>query len=66
MSDNIIILSTAKRRLSVVKARATLHDLGSHEMEITGQGLRVKATAPAVARPGASARRPLPRTSAGE
>ncbi|HTB73060.1 MAG TPA: ATPase domain-containing protein [Polyangiaceae bacterium] len=64
MSDNIIILSTARRRLSVVKARATLHDLGSHELEITGQGLRVKDAVGAVVRPGP--RRPLPTTSAGE
>lgn len=61
MSDNIVILSTAKRRLSVVKARATLHDLGSHELEITGQGLRVKDP---IARSGS--RRPLPATAAGE
>jgi circadian clock protein KaiC len=42
MTDNIIVMSTATRRLSVVKARATSHDLGSHEMEITDKGLRVK------------------------
>ena len=42
MCDNILILSTASRRLSIVKARATQHDLGSHEMEITARGLRVK------------------------
>jgi KaiC/GvpD/RAD55 family RecA-like ATPase len=51
MSDNIIFLSTAARRLSIVKARATAHDLGSHEMEISGRGLRVKAPVDAVARP---------------
>ncbi len=62
MSDNIVILSTARRRLSIVKARATLHDLGNHELEITGQGLRVKAAVDAVARPGS--RRPSARPSA--
>jgi KaiC/GvpD/RAD55 family RecA-like ATPase len=41
MCDNIIVLSTAKRRISIVKARATAHDLGSHEVEIDGDGLRV-------------------------
>ena len=61
MSDNIVILSTAKRRLSVVKARATLHDLGSHELEITGQGLRVKDP---IVRSGS--RRPSAMRSAGE
>jgi len=42
MCDNILILSTAPRGLSVVKARATDHDLSSHEMEITARGLRIK------------------------
>ncbi len=46
MSDNIIVLSSAKRRLSIVKARATQHDLGSHDIEITGHGLRVMASGP--------------------
>ena len=42
MSDNIIVLSTTRRRLSVVKARATSHDLRSYPMEITSRGLRIK------------------------
>ena len=66
MSDNIIVLSSARRRLSVVKARATPHDLGSHEIVITGQGLRVTAGVGALAQPGGSTRSPLPTTSAGE
>jgi KaiC/GvpD/RAD55 family RecA-like ATPase len=66
MSDNIIILSTARRRLSVIKARATLHDLGSHEVEITGQGLRVRAGVSALSQPGASTRSSLPTRSAGD
>jgi circadian clock protein KaiC len=56
MSDNIIVLSTALRRLSIVKARATAHDLRSHEMEITRHGLRVKDGAGAAPWPGADAR----------
>src|ERR1700722_6537379 len=32
LCDNIVVLSTAARRLSIIKSRATLHDLGSHEM----------------------------------
>ena len=66
MSDNIIILSTARRRLSVIKARATLHDLGSHEMEITSQGLRVTASIDAAAQHGGPARAPLLVASSGE
>jgi circadian clock protein KaiC len=50
MSDNIIALSAnrsgrATRHLSVVKARATRHDLGVHEVEITEAGLRVRPLA---------------------
>jgi circadian clock protein KaiC len=66
MSDNIIILSTARRRLSVIKARATLHDLGSHEVEITRQGLRVTGGVGTVAQPGGSTRSPFSTTPAGE
>ena len=44
--DNIFIMSTASRRLSIVKARATQHDLDSHEMEISARGLRVKRAVP--------------------
>ena len=67
MSDNIIILSTASRRLSVIKARATLHDLGSHEMEITSQGLRVTPGIDgAPAQYGGFARAPLLAASSGE
>jgi circadian clock protein KaiC len=45
MCDNVLVLSTASRRLSIVKARATDHDLASHDMEITTRGLRVKPSA---------------------
>jgi circadian clock protein KaiC len=55
ISDNIVILSTATRKLSIVKARATAHDLGSHDMEITHRGLRVKRGAHAFARQEATA-----------
>ena len=55
MSDNIVILSTAPRRLSIVKARASAHDLRSHEVEITNRGLRIKAGADAATRTGAFA-----------
>ncbi|MDB4929478.1 MAG: hypothetical protein JWM10_1962 [Myxococcaceae bacterium] len=46
MSDNIILLSTdvkdrVKRSIAVVKERASAHDLGVHELEITARGLRV-------------------------
>src|SRR4029077_5260452 len=46
MSDNIVLLSmklndNAKRGVSVLKARGSAHDLGTHEVEITGKGLRV-------------------------
>jgi circadian clock protein KaiC len=46
MSDNIIVLATEgaatrKRTLTVLKSRASVHDLGVHEVEITSQGLRV-------------------------
>jgi circadian clock protein KaiC len=54
MSDNIIILSTATRRLSIIKARATAHDLRSHGMEITSRGLRIKVGAEAVLSTGAA------------
>jgi hypothetical protein len=35
-------MTTAPRRLSVVKARATAHGLGGRYVEITARGLRVK------------------------
>ena len=54
MCDNIIVLSTAKRRISIVKARATAHDLGSHEVEINQDGLRVVARMASSARPPAA------------
>jgi circadian clock protein KaiC len=46
MSDNIILLSTdvkdrVKRSIAVIKERASAHDLGVHELEISGKGLRV-------------------------
>jgi circadian clock protein KaiC len=46
MSDNIVALGVdlgdeGSRRVLVVKARASAHDLGSRELEITGKGLRV-------------------------
>ncbi len=46
MSDNIVLLSTdikdkTRRRIAIIKARASKHDLGSHEAEITEKGLRV-------------------------
>ena len=46
MSDNIVFLSTdvkdkSKRNVSIVKARASKHDLAIHEVEITEKGLRV-------------------------
>jgi circadian clock protein KaiC len=56
MSDNIIVLSTTRRRLSIVKARATPHDLRSYPMEITSQGLRVKEGPDAAPWTGAAAR----------
>ncbi|MGO8996515.1 MAG: RAD55 family ATPase [Polyangiaceae bacterium] len=47
MADNIIFLSAdardkAKRSVVVVKSRASAHDLGTHDMEITERGLRVR------------------------
>ena len=44
MSDNIILLSAgrAARHLSIVKARATRHDLGAREVEITEAGIGVR------------------------
>jgi circadian clock protein KaiC len=45
MCDNVFMLSTAARKLSIIKARATEHDLGTHELEITARGLRVKTAA---------------------
>jgi KaiC/GvpD/RAD55 family RecA-like ATPase len=66
MSDNIIILSTARRRLSVIKARATAHDLGSHEREITRQGLRVTADVGTIEQERGPARAPLLATTAAE
>jgi circadian clock protein KaiC len=50
MSDNIILLSAdrtgrATRHLSILKARATRHDLGIHEVEITEGGLGVRRIA---------------------
>jgi circadian clock protein KaiC len=46
MCDNIILLSTdirdsVKRSVAVIKQRASAHDLGIHELEITDKGLRV-------------------------
>jgi circadian clock protein KaiC len=46
LSDNILLLSTevkekVKRTVSVIKARGGAHDLNVHEMEITGDGVRV-------------------------
>jgi circadian clock protein KaiC len=46
MSDNIIALGvdigdSGGRCVSVLKSRASAHDLGSHELEITGKGLRL-------------------------
>jgi len=46
ISDNIVLLSTdikdkTRRRIAIIKARASKHDLGSHEAEITEKGLRV-------------------------
>ncbi len=47
LSDNIVLLSTelkerTKRGLVVLKSRASMHDLGVHEIEITEKGLRVQ------------------------
>lgn len=46
MSDNIVVLATdvtnkVKRTLTVIKERASAHDLRRHECEITAKGLRV-------------------------
>jgi circadian clock protein KaiC len=46
MCDNIVFLSTdiqdkTRRSVSVVKARASKHDLAIHEAEITAKGMRV-------------------------
>ena len=46
LSDNIVLLSTevkekVKRTVSVIKARGGAHDLNIHEIEITGNGVRV-------------------------
>lgn len=48
LSDNIVLLATElkekiKRTVAVVKARGGPHDLSIHEIEITGEGVRVKA-----------------------
>jgi circadian clock protein KaiC len=47
MSDNILLLSTdtkdkTKRNLTVIKARASAHDLDVHEVDISETGLRVQ------------------------
>mgnify|MGYP000010222228 CR=1 FL=1 len=47
MSDNIILLQVGlqdriKRTLSILKERASSHDLGVNEIEITKSGIRVK------------------------
>jgi circadian clock protein KaiC len=46
LSDNIVLLSTevrekVKRTVAVIKARGGAHDLNVHEIEITGDGVRV-------------------------
>ena len=46
MCDNIILLSTdiretVKRSVAVIKQRASTHDLGVHELQITEKGVRV-------------------------
>jgi circadian clock protein KaiC len=46
LSDNIVLLSMdvkdrVKRSIAVIKERASAHDLGVHELEISGKGLRV-------------------------
>jgi circadian clock protein KaiC len=46
MCDNIIVLSTdirerVKRTVAVIKQRASTHDLGIHELQITEKGVRV-------------------------
>ena len=47
MADNLVLLSRSvegdtKRSLTIVKQRASVHDLASHEVEITEKGLRVR------------------------
>jgi KaiC/GvpD/RAD55 family RecA-like ATPase len=47
MSDNIILLSTdvkspTGRSLTVLKSRASRHDLGSHDMSITDKGIHLQ------------------------
>ncbi len=46
MSDNVISLSLdpttkGRRTVAIIKARASKHDLGVHDLEITNKGLRV-------------------------
>ncbi len=46
MCDSIVFLSTdikdkVKRTVAVIKQRASAHDLGVHNLEITEKGLRV-------------------------
>jgi circadian clock protein KaiC len=46
LSDNIVLLSTEvkdkiKRTVAIIKARGGAHDLNVHEIEITGNGVRV-------------------------
>jgi circadian clock protein KaiC len=45
MCDNIILLSVSRavRRLSIIKARTTQHELDAHEIEVTQRGLAVRA-----------------------
>ena len=50
MSDNIIYLATnledrMSRSLTVIKERGSLHDLATHELEITQAGLHVRSAA---------------------
>ena len=47
MSDNILFLSMDRkdrptRSLTIVKARATTHDLATNEIEINEKGLRLR------------------------
>lgn len=46
MSDNIVLLTLevkekVKRKLAILKARGTAHDLAVHELEIAAAGARV-------------------------
>jgi circadian clock protein KaiC len=47
MADNLVLLSRSvasetRRSLTVIKQRASVHDLASHEVEISEKGLRVR------------------------